>query len=294
MALSRILVGTDFSDRAEFAAHHAMVIARHTGAEVILMHAMVLGTEEFSPPYAFELPGLFEDKATEIIARSRRRLEDERSRLLGQGVELSHVFVNEAPEKGIVSAAEKSKANLIVLGTHGREGLRRFLVGSVAQRVVHRAGCDVLVAREAPADNRYSQILVAIDFSKQSEMALQRALELVERGGQISLLHCWTIPGSGRTYWGPLGPALRTAIHESANKQCQALVDTFQTSDVEIVFSCEEGNARHIIIERLDAGAQDLVILGSHGRQGVSRLVLGSVAESVLAHAHHSVYIARC
>jgi nucleotide-binding universal stress UspA family protein len=293
MTLKKILVATDFSEQAEGAMKHAMDIARHTGAEIILMHALSVPSADFATPYPVATPGLFGEQVKEILAEGRKRLEDEREALLGQGVEISHVFVDDMPDRGILQAAEDSHADLIVVGTHGRKGLSRFLVGSVAQRVAQRAHCDVLVARGAAPATGYKRILVPTDFSDCSDRAVERALALLNSDGQIDLVHFWELPGGSVTYWGSVGPGLRENIRKGAAEYGEKLISRFSDRGAKVHFEEEESDPRHGIQDRLASGNYDLVVMGSHGRKGLNRLLLGSVAEATIRHAEYPVYIAR-
>lgn len=292
MTISKILVGTDFSDQADNAIHHAMLIGRKTGAEVVLVHALSMPSADYASPYPVTVPHLYAEQVDEIVAASRKRLEDERERIKGQGVEVSQAFIDDMPDRGIVAAAEKSNAKLIVVGTHGRRGLSRFLIGSIAQRVAHRATTDVLVAKSMAPD-KYQRILVPTDLSEHSEMALQRAIQLIAPGGTIDLLHLWQLPGGSVTYWGKVGPGLRESVHKGTTDYGDKLIARFSDVDAKICFSSEEGDARHEILDRLDHSRYDLVVMGSHGRKGLNRVLLGSVAEAIVSHAKQSVYLAK-
>ena len=178
MSISKVLVATDFSEQAELAIKHALSVCRHTGAEMVLMHAMSISNADFSTPYPIATPVLYPEQLSDIQKDCRDRLQKEREDIAGQGVEVSQVFVDDMPEPGIQRVAKDSEVDLIVVGTHGRKGLARFLVGSVAQRVAARATCDVLVARNDPPQGSYKGLLVPTDFSECSDRALERALQL--------------------------------------------------------------------------------------------------------------------
>jgi len=150
--ISKILVGTDFSDDATLALSHAEELARKFGAEMILLHVdqaltPVLISPE--PGTGFD-PGIFE--ASDRIAEERRliaqrELDRTVNRLRDAGIKARCVLRVGAAFVEIVSTAVSEGVDLVVLGTHGRTGLAHILIGSVAERVVRKCPCPVLTVR---------------------------------------------------------------------------------------------------------------------------------------------------
>lgn len=293
MTLSKIVVGTDFSRQAKLAIDHGMAMARHAGADVVLMHALSMPEPDYAMPYPVTTPAVYVEQVEQIVKDARSNLENLRERLLGQGVELSHVFANEMADRGLVAVAKDTNADLIIVGSHGRTGIARFLIGSVAEKVARHAHCDVMVARDAAPAGGYQRILVPVDFSEMSDQAVARAAELVEPGGRVDLLHCWQLPGGSITYWGSVGPGLGESIRRGAAEFGRKCIDKVGTDKAEFSLAIEEGDARHTIEKRAESGDYDLVVMGSHGRKGVNRVLLGSVSESVVRHLKGAVYIVR-
>lgn len=143
--LARILVPLDGSDSSFHAAKYAIKIAKMANAEIIFMHAVV------NPPYVeYKTAGLV---ILHYIEEAKRYAEmwymnggDMASK---EGVKFSAETILDvaSPADSIVNYAERKKADLIVMGTHGRTGIKRFLLGSVASGVVAHAKCSVLVVR---------------------------------------------------------------------------------------------------------------------------------------------------
>ncbi len=293
MAISKIIVGTDFSEQAERAVEHAMAVARHTGAELVLMHALSMPEPDYVMPYPITTPAIYVEQVDTIVKEARAKLDEMRERLIGQGVEVSHVFVNEMADRGIVSVAKETNADLIVVGSHGRTGISRFLIGSIAEKVVRRAHCDVLVARGDAPTGGYKHILLPVDFSEVSDRAMARASILAEPEGKVDMLHCWQLPGGSITYWGSVGPGLGESIVKGATAFGRKAIAKVSESKAEFSLAVEEGDARNNIEKRTSSGEYDLVVMGSHGRKGINRVMLGSVAESTLRHLKTSVYVTR-
>lgn len=293
MTLSKIIVGTDFSEQAECALKQSMVLARHSGADLVLVHALSLPEPNYSTPYPIATPVAYAEQIEEITIEARKKLEGLRESYLGQGVEISHVFIRDMPGRGIVEYASEVKADLIVMGSHGRTGLSRFLIGSVAEKVATTATCDVMIARGEVPSGGYKKILVPVDYSNSGDLAIARATELVEVDGSIELFHCWQLPGGAGIYWGVISPALRDSLREGGQAYGEQRMERFASERSHFNLVLKEGDARHSIRKRVESGDYDLVVMGTHGRKGLNRLLLGSVSQNVLRHSTKPVYLVR-
>ncbi len=137
-----ILVPIDFSEQSEKAATAACALAAKTGANVHLLHAYVIPVESVGLAHTVS-----QDYVRQFVAESTAQLQELAGRLC-PGANLGPFqVVSGDPRAVIVGKAEELHAELIVLGTHGRRGLRRALMGSVAESVAHTAHCSVLVVR---------------------------------------------------------------------------------------------------------------------------------------------------
>ena len=143
----KILVGTDFSEPSDAARRTAVELARRLGAELEIVHV-----EEPLPAYAFsegalpDLPRLQE----EVRNWAERELEQQAKEARAAGVPVTTAVLLGTPANAIVEKARADGADLIVAGTHGRTGLERVLLGSVAERIVRNAPCPVLTVRNTP------------------------------------------------------------------------------------------------------------------------------------------------
>ncbi|MDE0204763.1 MAG: universal stress protein [Candidatus Tectomicrobia bacterium] len=135
MDLKNLLVPTDFSEDADRAVDYAVGLAQELKASLTLMTATYIGdTPEVSQSYI-----------EKVRAEAQHRIEAVRQRVEDTGVAVKVVMVSGPPAQRITETAQKEAADLIVMGTHGRTGLRHMLIGSVAERVVRHATCPVLV-----------------------------------------------------------------------------------------------------------------------------------------------------
>ncbi len=293
MSDAKIVVATDFSDQARDALSHAARIAKIRDAELVLVHALSMPDTTYNMPYAVRVPEAYLELAGEIRKESEAKLEAEKEKLEAEGIRVSIRCESEMPDRSILEAAESCGANLIVLGSHGRIGLTRFLLGSVAEHVARHATCDVLIARGPAPTEGYHKLLVPTDFSKEGEAVLGKAISLVEDKGDVDLLHCWQLPGVPINYFGNTDYGLGDSINNGALQLGGTWVERFSTDNVAIAFSAERGDARHAIEERTKSSKFDLVVMGSHHRKGLQRFLLGSVAETTMRHLEMSVYITK-
>jgi nucleotide-binding universal stress UspA family protein len=141
-SLKRILVPTDFSDPSREAQATAISFARAFGAMIDVVHVAAEATYTLPPPV---------DVATvpidmgRVMAEVGRNLSDEEDRVRATGIPCESTLLIGRPDSEIVAHAEKTRADLIVMGTHGRSGIGHALLGSVAERVVQHARCPVLI-----------------------------------------------------------------------------------------------------------------------------------------------------
>jgi nucleotide-binding universal stress UspA family protein len=162
LKITRILVPTDFGEAADAALDYGITLAAHFDAELVLLHvteelqATYLGAEGYVPDLSDlqgELETAAKDRANDWLRRAT-------------GVRTAHVVrSSNAPAQTIVDYATESGADLIVLGTHGRSGVPRLVMGSVAERVVRTAPCPVLTV------HGHGHVLVPSDLQKAAQKA---------------------------------------------------------------------------------------------------------------------------
>jgi nucleotide-binding universal stress UspA family protein len=304
---TKVLLATDGSEQADLALKAAVTLAENTDSE---LHVVVV--EEL--PYAYDAPAVKSPASgffLEAHERARKRLdrELEKVRSAGEGgrVAEAHLRVGTAARE-IVALAEEIEAGLIVLGSRGLGGVRRALMGSVSMSVVHHAHCSVLVVRGSGHREGggyvLGKILLAYDGSKEASAAARVAAELSNATG--SELHLLYVVASE-----PYPPSFDYVSYEEA--EVREAREANLERDEERARSFVEGKARRMeregakvseallsfgrpgheiveLAEELDAG---LVVVGSRGRGGLKRTLMGSVSDSVVRHAHCPVLVVR-
>jgi nucleotide-binding universal stress UspA family protein len=222
------------------------------------------------------------------------RLEAAYDRLSNQNVTISTLLIDAPPHEGIARAARRLDADLVVVGNHGRTGLARLWLGSVAEKTLRASPCNVLIARSDLGDGGFGKIVVPTDFSPLSELAAETAPALARRGAVIQLVHCWQLP----ILYDDMGVAmgdLAIELEKDAQATGARWVERYRSSDFDFDFgfTALPGAPTHSIRRHLETAGAELVVMGSHGRRGLSRLFLGSVAESTARHAPCSVLVIR-
>ena len=271
--ISHILCPVDFSEQSAHAVTHALAMARWYEARVTLLHVWINQT-------SIELPPLILGDA------ERSELLDEMRRLAGdhQGVRVD-ILVREAPDvhHEILTQATELGADLLVLGSHGRKGLGRLLLGSVTEKLLRTAKCPVMVVPPAApqqAPPKFEQILCPVDFSDSSLTALTAAMSLAqETDATLTLLHVIEIPPEFDEQM-PLTDVNLTAIRASAvasglerlRDLVPESVRTFCTVETSVV----EGSAYRQILATAAEKHSDLIVMGVHGRGALDLLVFGS------------------
>jgi nucleotide-binding universal stress UspA family protein len=294
--IDRILCPIDFSETSRHALDHAATLARWYGAQLMLLYVHpTLAVAPTAPGLPLVpgpvLTGTDRDAADASLESFAR---DE----IGSTIPLTRHVIEGHAAGEITAFARDSGTQLIVLGTHGRSGIERLLMGSVAERVLRTAGCPVLtvpprVPERVPIPTSlFRRVLCAIDFSECSMKGLQYAMSIAqESGGSLTVLHVAEllpedVPGFGEPDPGATEPhtfrdylarakaaraaQLEAAVPASVGEYCT--VDTLMVS----------GKPYREILRMAAERSSDLVVLGVHGRSALDRFFFGSTTTHVV------------
>jgi nucleotide-binding universal stress UspA family protein len=291
MALTTIIVGCDLSLHSDQALERAIGIALLHRAKLVLVHAQSSETPMAEVDNA--LLAQLGEVAAAVRAEEAVRLSTKLAEIQALGLPAAVISRLGPPDEVLAGAAHDEHADLIVVGTHGHSGVARFLLGSVANTTLRRAVCDVLIVRGEPLRAAFGKPLVATDFSPAADKALGNATQILAPGTRLDVVHAWQLPAGS---WGAtlLGQArfpwstVRDAVVASAKAQADKLEAEHGAGfHVELV----QGPPAQVITEAAERGHHDLIVVGAHGNRGFRRLLLGSVAESTVRHAHCSVLV---
>jgi nucleotide-binding universal stress UspA family protein len=272
-----ILAATDFSPAAERALEWAVALAAKRRAELVLLHVFV------SPATDWPLE-LQEPIAAQLLDVTRTRLEHLSLPLRQRVPALRCEVRSGAPAEVIVGRASALSAELIVMGTRGLRGWRHLLLGSTAERVLEHAACPVLTVHEAdaaPAAEPW-RALVGTDFSKDSMEALRAAARLLgPHLGRVTLIHVFQTPALAAPPDAMTVFDLAEAAREAAHERLDEIVEEQRQQGLAIDGLLYDGYPPATIAEVARERAVELVVTGTRGHGGLSRLLLGSCAERV-------------
>ncbi|MET0286660.1 MAG: universal stress protein [Polyangiales bacterium] len=280
----KILVATDFSELGRAAVSAALELAKALDAQVDVLHAFTMLGMADSGGYTAAQLQQFESNAQVDLSRaadavaSAGRLD---ASLLQPG----------EPAQQILRAAESRAADLIVLGSHGRRGLTRMVLGSTAEDVLRKAQVPVLVIKEARAPS-FATIGVAVDLGEESARVVATGFELANAlGAKAHLLHAYA-PIVVPNEFGA-GTIPYESLHEKARESLRDLASPYERTPTMGKCVVELGDPTSVILELAQQLKLDLIVLGTQAKQGFTRLVAGSVAESVLRQSTAPVLIAK-
>jgi nucleotide-binding universal stress UspA family protein len=289
-----IIVGLDFTEASEPAAALAQAYAAAHGARLVLLHASGLTDDAVQAhDEALKLSAPWAEYVADRLRRAEELLDESAQRCRDRGLAVTTKLVHGFADAVLIAAAHDLRADLLIVGTHGRTGTDRWLLGSVAERIARLAPCNVLIARpgeEADGADAHARtptrILVASDFSESAERALGAALALAGADAVIEVLHAFHPPA----YYGLPAPAeIVSQMRERAIHRAGALLreHAHRGLRVEIV----DGAPVEEVLAALERHEHELLVVGSHGHRGVRRLILGSVAGALTRRSPCSVLV---
>jgi len=287
IGFKEIICPVDFSESSIRAFAHAVALVRWYGAHLTVLHVI--------PPYDLaQMPGDLGDPVRIVTSPRRELVLDEMSRFfdLADVLPQASLVVAESgdPRTVIVDQAVSKGADLIVMGTHGRRGFKRLLLGSVTETVLREAPCPVLTVppHASPAVSEpvtFKRLLCPIDFSPSALQALGFALDLARQAdGLVTLLHV--------VEWLPEeGP--RPSVHFNsaqygrdmagdAEERLRNLVAGEPRTWVEIDRVIVFGRAYREILRAAEKKHADLLVMGAQGRGGVDLALFGSTTQQVV------------
>jgi nucleotide-binding universal stress UspA family protein len=259
-------------------------LARGLGAPITVLHARADGEPL--------------DQATAAVATAAAHLSE-------LGVTAAGAVVTDRPVDAILAEAATWDAAMIVLATHGRGGLDRLVHGSVAAEVLHRSTVPVFLVRTwpeappAPDPGERPLLLVPLDESPFAEAALPVARRLAGRlGAALRLVSVVSQPRAYLEAASLSGAALPAADvvaaeEEDATAYLRARVERLRAEGLSATAEVRVGNAAEEIAEEARSCRASAVVMSTHGRTGVARGVLGSVADAVLRHGRCPLLLVR-
>jgi SulP family sulfate permease len=270
----RLLVASDNSEYSAGAIHEALHLAKKSGARVRVINLISrTGSELTTGADLIPEP---------VLAQARKHLDEVEREAVASGItcdtEVIHTSLRLFQE--IVKQAEKMNADLIVMGQGGIRGLARVRLGQATAKVIGHANCSVLVV-PLNADSIGQRIVLATDGSVYSDAATAMA------GGLANIL------GAPVTAVSVTLPSQSTERHQEARAAANRAVAFLTSYNIDAEAVVYPGRPDEVIIETTAAKKADVIVVGSHGRTGLERTMLGSVSERILDAASTAVLVAK-
>lgn len=293
--IHKLLLATDFSEWAQRAEEYACSLAALWHA-----HLTVMTVLEFPPGMNPDYP-VNKNYLTERTAQATEQFEEFKRRASKRGIVVATHLATGMPSEEVTAAARAEGADLLVVGTKGKSGLAHVLLGSTAERVIRTAPCPVLAVHMPSGEKAMvnqtvgsiRRLLVPIDFSDCSLDALEYAAIVAKQGhATIELLHVLEPVSYGLDF---------TLIHPEAGEQnrkrltarLEQLSSALSGSGVPTKVHVRGGSPADSILHDMRTLSCDMIVMGTHGRRGLSHVMAGSVAEAVLRRASCPVLTVR-
>ncbi|HET7375559.1 MAG TPA: universal stress protein [Anaerolineae bacterium] len=284
---SKILVPLDGSALSERAIEPALAIGRRSYSEIILARAPIVDLALAAAP---------DRHSDQLHTESYNYLSEIQLSYASPYVKFHSQTIEGEPANAIIQTAVEERVDLIVMSTHGYSGITRLMLGSVTEKVLRSAPCPVLAIRSTQPIRR---VLIPLDGSPLAERALPLGLELADRlGGEATLLRVVeraVPPNALELDWieNGLSRRLQNDLNDEASDYLHARLKDHTYTNCTLNSTIRIGSAADTILDFVDAHETDLVVMASHGRTGLSRIVYGSVTEKILRRAACSVMIVR-
>jgi len=267
--LEKLLLSTDGSEFSEGAVRESINLAKTCGSKHYTVSVI-----EVNPEFVALAPQVVKKFEKE----TRVHLESIKTRASNEGVDCEIIaHEGEEPFQYIVDEAAKNNVEMIIMGRRGRIGLKRLMMGSVTARVIGYAPCKVLVVPKA-AKVTYKNILVATDGSKYSEAASREAISIAKRTGSDLIV---------------LSVATKDENLPAAKRSVNEVKKIAEKEGIRIEVLTTKGMPYEVIVKTAKEKDAGVIVVGSYGRTGIKRLLMGSVTARVIGHAECPVLVVK-
>jgi nucleotide-binding universal stress UspA family protein len=270
--MKRILVPTDFSPLAENALKIAANLAKKHEAEIYLLHLLDLPLDLIDPTQggSQDLP-----ESIFFMKLAHQRFAKAISKPYLDGVKVHETVDFNAAFEGIMQVSKKHNCDLIIMGSHGAEGLKEVFVGSNTEKVVRYSEIPVLVIKHEIDDFDVSKIIYATNLSLETISSFNQARDLAKKFG--ALMEVVFINTSGK---------FKTS--NEIDDKIKSFKSVASGDDFEIVVQNDHNTEDGILNYARKVNA-NLIGIGTHGRKGIARLLNGSLSEHIVNHAKRPV-----
>ncbi len=279
MKIKKILVPTDFSKFSDKALEAAFVIAKKFDAKIVLFHSILLFQEEGNDLAQFDE---YLNYLKSMEEESKGIMQGHQKSAAAEGIKLeTRIARGFSAADTILEQLEDEKFDLVVMGTHGRRGLKKWLYGSVAEKVVRLSPVPVLTTHYSDKPFEIKKVLIPVDFSDYSKNAIRYAKKLAEMfEAKRVYLHSIFYDFHPAYFAGgiesitALDPELKSRTMKQLKKFC---------NDPDGEYVVVEGSAAHSIVDYAEHNDISLIVMATRGLTGLDHILIGSTTERVVS-----------
>ncbi|MCE7999467.1 MAG: universal stress protein [Rhodobiaceae bacterium] len=266
-----ILMATDLSARSDRALERAVTLAKQHQARLVILNII----DE-------DLPSSVQDRVRDATLTE---IQNSLDRVDGaEALDPSVEAIAGKDYRDILDHADAIAADLIVLGIHRNEAGNKPIAGTTMERVIRKGQKPVLVVPNR-TEGTYNKVAVAVDFSAYSRIAIRQALTLAP-GAEFNAIHSYHVPFGGFQRGRETRNAYRDeherTLTQLIEEELETLIGSASQPDIPFHKVIKQGETQSVIRSEVERLQPDLLVLGTHGRVGLTHALLGSIAESFL------------
>ena len=265
-AMKKILVPVDFSDFSKYALEVAAKLAKQHGAGIVLLHMIGMSDSVLANSELAE-----EAEAKYFLKLAKDKIKELTEQRHLKGIPVNAVIQNYKDFEEVNHVAQEQNCDLIVMGSHGASGIRELFVGSNTEKVVRSSDLPVMVIKSSPVDFNIQRMVMACDLDLENIPVYKKA-EQFAKLNRASLEMVY-VHSAGANFMG----------RDDVTQRLEAFKQGLGT-DIDIHFYDHNSVGKGILQYCFEKNA-DLLVIPTHGRKGLARFIVGSLAESVSNHA---------
>lgn len=264
--MKKILVPVDFSDFSKYALEVASKLAKQHGSGIVLLHMIGMSDSVLANSELAE-----EAEAKYFLKLAKDKIKELTGQKYLKGIAVNAIIQNYKDFEEVNKVAQEQDCDLIVMGSHGASGIRELFVGSNTEKVVRSSDLPVMVIKSKPEAFQLQRIVMACDLDLENISVYKKAEQFAESNG--ASLEMVYVHSAGANFMGRDDVTQRLeAFKQGLGKEVSIYFYDHNSVEKGILQYCFEKNA-------------DLLVIPTHGRKGLARFIVGSLAETVSNHA---------
>lgn len=279
-----VLVPTDGSDHALRAAEHGRYLADLFDATVHVVSVI----DETAGTGPFGLAGDDAEAANRLEAEAEAAI-DTVVGVMDESFEIQREVLRGTPAEAILGYADDHGIDFLAMGTHGRTGVQRYVTGSVTESVVRHARAPVLTVRsveESRVEGSYDEVLLPTDGSEEAGGAIEHGLRIAERAdARVHVVNVVDVVGLGASPEYTMPTSVLEDLESAGESATEDIAKRARDAGLEATTAVRHGSPARELLDYTTEFDIDLVAMGTAGRSGIGRFLLGSTTERIMRHA---------